>query len=118
MYQHQHVDSRTASFVRTLFINSITNFFENEEMEALRIDGNKIAVPWAQNGKEGYVYITVSIPKDTRSGEPFDGHVRAEAYAKEVMRKKRNRRNSKMRLAKTYLEKYEKLMAELAEEGE
>lgn len=68
--------------VRENMVNATATAFEAAGLEVLRTASNKIAIPSVnENGTEVYVVLTISVPKGSRDGDPYDGHAEAENYA-------------------------------------
>ncbi len=68
--------------VRENMVNATASAFSAAGLEVLRTASNKIAIPSVnENGTEVYVVLTISVPKGSRDGDPYDGHAEAEDYA-------------------------------------
>ena len=63
------------NLLRTQYINSILDFLSTNEDVAL-IASNTLNFPISYNGEEGWVEVTVKIPKE----EGDDGYLKRESY--------------------------------------
>lgn len=79
------MDLSTKNLLRTQYINSLLDFLSTNEDVAL-IASNTLNFPISHNGEEGWVEVTVKIPKE----EGDDGYLKRESY-KMHLEEKRNK---------------------------
>lgn len=77
--------------IRTIILNAVSEFLTERGEEVLTVKSGTIAIPWARQGEEGFCTITVSIPRGTREGEPYDAYEEAKNYQVETKMKTENK---------------------------
>ena len=77
---------KNQNILREGAVQSLIRVLADADCDVLRVGSGKVCYPVTVDGEEGYVMITVSIPKGN-NGEEFDGYAEAEAYAVEVKAK-------------------------------
>ena len=78
--------------IRLEYLTKVENFLQEND-EVLRVKSNTLSIPFVDNeGNEGYVNITFSIPKGTRKGEIYNGHEESVSYKTELEIKEEKRR--------------------------
>ena len=79
------MEKRNEEVVRKEWVAKITDWAKAAGIDAediLRVKSNEIAIPVVtEDGDEGYVKITIVVPKGSRDGEAYDGYAEAESYA-------------------------------------
>ena len=82
------MEKRNEDVVRKEWVAKITDWAKAAGIDAediLRVKSNEIAIPVVtEDGDEGYVKITIVVPKGSRDGEAYDGYAEAESYAIKV----------------------------------
>jgi regulator of protease activity HflC (stomatin/prohibitin superfamily) len=75
--------------LRQKFLELITNYFNGEGEEVLRVKSNEIAMPTLdEDGNDEWIVITVKVPTGSRDdGEAYDGYGMAIQYAEAVAEK-------------------------------
>ena len=82
----------SASAVRAEDLKRIKDYFTEAGEEVLLIKSGTYAIPVVDsNNTDGWVTITVTIPKGSRDGEPFDGYEVAEDFAFEQAEKEKKK---------------------------
>lgn len=82
----------SAAAVRADYLKRIQDFFTNSGEDTLLVKSGTIAIPVVDsNNTDGWVTITVTIPKGSRDGEPFDGYELAEDFAFEQAKKEKKK---------------------------
>lgn len=79
------MDLSTKNMIRAQYINSLLDFLSTNEDVAL-IASNTLNFPISHNGEEGWIEVTVKIPKE----EGDDGYLKRESY-KMHLEEKRNK---------------------------
>ena len=79
------MDLSTKNMLRTQYINSLLDFLSTNKDVAL-IASNTLNFPISHNGEEGWIEVTVKIPKE----EGDDGYLKRESY-KMHLEEKRNK---------------------------
>ena len=69
------MDLSTKNMLRTQYINSLLDFLSTNEDVAL-IASNTLNFPISHNGEEGWIEVTVKIPKE----EGDDGYLKRGSY--------------------------------------
>lgn len=66
---------------RNSFTEAIKAMLEQAKLAPVQVASHKVAFPFRNEaGNEFWAVVTVSIPKGSRDGEPYDGHAEAEDY--------------------------------------
>lgn len=74
-------DTKLSNEIREKFTNKLFNYFSEEGEDTHIIASNQIAFPVVDGaGNEKWITITVTVPKGSRDGEPYDGYSMAEDY--------------------------------------
>lgn len=82
----------SAAAVRAEYLKRIKDYFTEAGEEVLLIKSGTYAIPVVDsNNTDGWVTITVTIPKGSRDGEPFDGYELAEDFAFEQAKKEKKK---------------------------
>ena len=82
----------SAATVRAEYLKRIKDYFTEAGEEVLLIKSGTYAIPVVDsNNTDGWVTITVTIPKGSRDGEPFDGYEVAEDFAFEQAEKEKKK---------------------------
>ena len=82
----------SAATVRAEYLKRIKDYFTEAGEEVLLIKSGTYAIPVVDsNNTDGWVTITVTIPKGSRDGEPFDGYEVAEDFALEQSEKEKKK---------------------------
>lgn len=82
----------SAATVRAEYLKRIKDYFTGAGEEVLLIKSGTYAIPVVDsNNTEGWVTITVTIPKGSKDGEPFDGYEVAEDFAFEQAKKEKKK---------------------------
>ena len=82
----------SASAVRAEYLKRIKDYLTEAGEEVLLIKSGTYAIPVVDsNNTDGWVAITVTIPKGSRDGEPFDGYEVAEDFAFEQAKKEKKK---------------------------
>ena len=74
-------DTKLSNEIREKFISKLFDHFNGEGEDAHIIASNQITFPVTdamQNEK--WIIVTVTVPKGSRDGEPYDGYSMAEDY--------------------------------------
>lgn len=82
---------KTQNEIREEFIAKLASLMGQEGMDCLRVASNQVAFPIVAGDEEGYIRLTIAIPKGTRvegGYEPYDGYQEAENYREEMEMKK------------------------------
>lgn len=95
----------------------IHDLYESLDMDHPQIASNQIAIPAVIDGEELWVRVTVSIPKGSRDGIPFDGYLEAGHYEDDMARKAEKAEAQAAAKAKK-IARDEKRRAALAEKNE
>ena len=86
--------------IRQNYLEKISNFFNGENEDVLRVKSNEIAFPVVgSDGSEEFVVITVKVPNGSKD-EPYDGYAMAEDYEihqREKEEKKKKKEEEKKR---------------------
>lgn len=72
--------SKVSNTIKEFFLEAITKFLQDNGEEVLQVKSGTISLPWAKDGEEGYINITVSVPKGSKD-EPYNGHEESVDYA-------------------------------------
>lgn len=72
----------TKNMIRAQYINSLLDFLSTNEDVAL-IASNTLNFPISHNGEEGWVEVTVKIPKE----DGDDGYLKRESYTMHLQEK-------------------------------
>ena len=82
----------SAAPVRAEYLTRIKDYFTEAGEEAVLITSGPYAIPVVDsNNTEGWVTITVTIPKGSRDDGPFDGYEVAEDFAFEQAKKEKKK---------------------------
>lgn len=82
----------SAAAVRAEYLKRIKDYFTEAGEEVLLIKSGTYAIPVVDsNNTEGWVTITVTIPKGSRDDGPFDGYEVAEDFAFEQAKKEKKK---------------------------
>ena len=82
----------SAATVRAEYLKRIKDYFTEAGEEVLLVKSGTYAIPVVDsNNTDGWVTITVTIPKGSRDGEPFDGYEVAEDFAFEQAEKEKKK---------------------------
>ena len=77
---------KNQNILREGAVQSLMRVLADADCDVLRVGSGKVCYPVVVDGEEGYVMLTVSIPKGS-DGEEFDGYAEAEAYKVEAAAK-------------------------------
>lgn len=78
--------TQTQNEIREEFIAKLAAILDNEGIDCLRVANNQIAFPVVAGDEEGYIRLTIAIPRGERvTGGyiPYDGYLEAENYKTE-----------------------------------
>lgn len=82
----------SAATVRAEYLKRIKDYFTEAGEEVLLIKSGTYAIPVVDsNNTDGWVTITVTIPKGSRDDGPFDGYEVAEDFAFEQAKKEKKK---------------------------
>lgn len=78
----KQTDAKVNDKARVNFVETLEGAFKAQGSEVLRVASNKLAMPFVNElGNEFFLVLTVSVPKGSRDGEPFDGRAEAKDFA-------------------------------------
>lgn len=67
--------------VRNQFMGAIRAMFEASNYEVLQTGTQELCIPVVNDEKdEGYIVLTLKIPKGSRDGDAYDGYAMAEEF--------------------------------------
>lgn len=101
---------------RNDFLLKLMEFCKSEDggqQEVLRTANNKFCFPFVNSEQsDEFLEITVSVPKGSRDGEPYDGYERAQEF--EIKLQKKLEREEKAKKAKEKKIAFDKKKREIA----
>lgn len=71
---------KNADAVRAEYLEAFREFLINRGEDVLLVKSGTLCIPWAREKDEGYLTVTLSIPKGSRDGEPYNGYEEAKNY--------------------------------------
>ena len=76
-------------FIKTDFLDKVSQFLHDEGEDILRVKSNEIAIPVVGcEGNEDFLVITFKVPTGANKGtEPYDGYGEAESYEMKLKEK-------------------------------
>lgn len=79
------VNRKETEKIRNLYLNEITKFYNDMNVEIFQIASNKLCIPVVgDKGGEYFLTITLAVPTGERNGEPFDGYGEKESWELKV----------------------------------
>lgn len=83
-------ETKTAAEFREHFVKLVHEWLTAQDPDALRTGTNELAFPFVdKDHNEQWLRISISVPKGSRDGTPFDGYEKAEEYQQKVEEQKR-----------------------------
>lgn len=86
---------------RLSFTEALMTVFSASEQNVLRVASNKLAIPFVNElGSQKWYVVTITVPKGTRDGDPYDGVAEAEDYAFRLAEKEKAKEKVKTKAKK------------------